>query len=80
VLLPHCSADGFLRDICDGQQGAEHPFSDDKFLQVLAYFDEVEVCNPLGSRVKIHKLGILHARAKLYTLLPKFRCLLFHSW
>ena len=25
--------------------------------QVMAYWDEVEISNPLGSRVKIHKLG-----------------------
>lgn len=35
----------------------EQPFSDHPFLQVIAYFDEVEVCNPLGSRMKTHKLG-----------------------
>ena len=26
-------------------------------LKVLAYFDEIEVCNPLGSHNKVHKLG-----------------------
>ena len=27
-------------------------------LEILAYYDDVEVCNPLGSRAKKHKLGV----------------------
>lgn len=27
-------------------------------LQINLYFDEVELCNPLGSKVKVHKLGM----------------------
>ena len=57
VLSPHNSTDGFLRDVCDGHQGGKLPFSEQRFLQILAYWDEVEISNPLGSRVKIHKLG-----------------------
>jgi len=26
-------------------------------IQLILYYDEVEVCNPLGSKRKIHKLG-----------------------
>ena len=26
-------------------------------LQIHFYYDDVEVCNPLGSKAKIHKLG-----------------------
>ena len=26
-------------------------------LQIIAYFDEIEVCNPLGAQRGIHKLG-----------------------
>ena len=37
VLSPHNSTDGFLRDVCDGQQGGELPFSEQRFLQILAY-------------------------------------------
>ena len=29
-------------------------------LQLLAYFDEIEVCNPLGGHAGIHKLGMLN--------------------
>ena len=27
-------------------------------LEIMAYYDDVEVCNPLGSRAKKHKLGM----------------------
>ena len=27
-------------------------------LQVILYYDDVEICNPLGSRTKKHKLGM----------------------
>ncbi len=27
-------------------------------LQLFLYYDDVEVCNPLGSKRKIHKLGM----------------------
>lgn len=51
----------------------QHPlFSNDpKALQIIAYYDEVEMCNPLGSHVKKHKLGVV-----FYTLgniHPKYR-------
>ena len=40
-------------------------------MQLIAYYDEVDICNPLGSHIKKHKLGIV-----LYTLrniAPKYR-------
>ena len=48
-------------DFCDGKLFREHPLfsSDPLALQIIAYFDEVEVCNPLGSHIKKHKLGII---------------------
>ena len=65
--------DGFLNDFCDGERFRNHPlFSQDhKALQIIAFYDELEVCNPLGSHVKKHKVGII-----LFTLGnidPKFR-------
>ena len=47
--------DGYLNDFCD----TDHPvFGIDPYaLQLLLYFDELEVCNPLGSRPNKHKLG-----------------------
>ena len=50
-----------LRDMCDGSIFQSHPsFSaENKTIQIIAYFDEVELCNPLGSNTKIHKLGCI---------------------
>ena len=33
----------------------EHPDA----LQIVGYYDELEVCNPFGSNVKKHKLGLI---------------------
>lgn len=65
--------DGKIEDFCDGSMFRQHPlFSNDpKALQIIAYYDEVEMCNPLGSHVKKHKLGVV-----FYTLgniHPKYR-------
>ena len=50
-----------IEDFCDGTMVANHPlFSQDPYaLQIIAYYDEVEICNPLGSHIKRHKLGIV---------------------
>lgn len=66
-------SDGKIEDFCDGSLFREHPiFSKDPYaLQILAYYDEVEMCNPLGAHVKRHKLGVV-----FYTLgniHPKYR-------
>ena len=60
VENPHRSKDGYLRDITDGRFcTCNHPvFSkDEKALQVIGYYDDLEVANPLGSKAKIHKIG-----------------------
>ena len=56
----HKTSSGTLEDFCDGEVFTSHPlFSCHcNALQILLYFDELEVCNPLGSKAKIHKLGI----------------------
>lgn len=65
--------DDLIEDFCDGDRFHLHPiFSKDPHaLQIVAYYDELEVCNPLGSHIKRHKLGIV-----FYTLgniAPKYR-------
>ena len=65
--------DGIMEDFCDGATFKSHPlFSQDpEALQIIGYFDELEVCNPLGSHIKKHKVGVV-----FYTLgniHPKFR-------
>ena len=51
----------FLEDFCDGKKAKTNPlFSvDSTALQLLLYFDEVEVCNPIGDARCIQKLGKL---------------------
>jgi len=51
-----------MSDYCDGEGFMTHPLFlvYDDALQIFLYFNELEVCNPLGSKVKIHKLG-MHA-------------------
>lgn len=48
-----------LADFCDGTYYKNHGlFSVHRnALQIMMYYDDVEVCNPLGSHTKVHKLG-----------------------
>lgn len=65
--------DGLIEDICDGERFQQHPiFSQDPFaLQLIAYYDELEICNPLGAHVKTNKLGIFFY--SLGNIAPKYR-------
>lgn len=56
-----------------------HFFTDNQSaLQVIAYFDELEICNPLGSITKIYKVGVF--LFTLGNLPPKYlKCLLVCS-
>ena len=53
----HGFNNGMLGDYCDGELfAASELFKDDPCaLQIQLYYDELELCNPLGS--KKHKLG-----------------------
>ena len=59
--------EGLLGDYCDGSVFRYHPlFSiDPTALQIMLYYDDVEVVNPIGSRTKIHKLGELHIHVSI---------------
>ena len=48
-----------MGDYCDGDLFKSHPlFGEDPCaLQIQLYYDEVEFCNPIGSRRGVHKLG-----------------------
>ena len=56
----HKRSDGLMGDFCDGKTFRDHTLfsSNPKALQVMLYYDDVEICNPLGSKSKIHKLGM----------------------
>ena len=57
VMNSHSLCNGLLGDYCDGELYSQHPLfrEDPCALQIQLYFDELELCNPLGS--KTHKLG-----------------------
>lgn len=48
-----------LSDFCDGSHFRSHSMfaTHSKALQILLYYDDIEMCNPLGSHTKKHKLG-----------------------
>jgi hypothetical protein len=50
---------GLLMDICDGSIYQTNPIlqHNDQALQIIAYYDEFTVTNPLMSRAKKYKLG-----------------------
>lgn len=50
-----------MEDFCDGDAFCSSTLysTHTKGLQIFLYFDEVEICNPLGSKATIHKLGIV---------------------
>ena len=60
VLRGHQRRDKLIGDFCDSVSYSEHPlFSrDHQALQIMLYYDDLEICNPLGSKAKIHKLGM----------------------
>ena len=62
-----------MEDFCDGSLFANHTlFSHDSLaLQILAFYDEVEICNPLGAHIKKHKLGVVFFTVG--NIHPKFR-------
>jgi hypothetical protein len=53
---------GMLRDYPDGSYVKAHPIfgNDPKSLKIILYYDDVEIANPLGSKVKTHKLAMFY--------------------
>lgn len=56
------SLDGKIYDYCDSEAFKKHPLFSrvPTALQIMLYYDDVEVVNPLGSKTKKHKIGIVH--------------------
>ena len=59
ILKPIQQGGDVLHDFSDGAILKQHVFfkSHPQSLQIIAYYDEVETCNPLGSSSGNHKLG-----------------------
>ena len=60
--LQHCneSTDGYMYDICDAEFIKDHPLyiEDQNFLKFMLNCDNFEVCNPVGSHTKVHKITV----------------------
>ena len=56
----HRSSCDIMEDYCDGETFKAHPLFSlhGNTLQLLFYFDELELANPIGTKAKIHKLGM----------------------
>ena len=61
LLESRSTTTNLLQDFCDGNSYKSHPLfsTDNQALQIIAYFDELEIANPLGSYVAKHKLGCI---------------------
>ena len=59
VFNSHCSPDDKLGDYCDGELYKEcELFGEDPCaLQLQIYYDEADVCNEIGSKCTVRKLG-----------------------
>ena len=57
----HVRSDGVIEDVCHGSVFQTHPLfsSDPSAVQIIAFFDKLELCNPLGTHVKKYKLAIV---------------------
>ena len=70
----HKRNDSFCGDFCDSLTYNTHPlFSNDQnSLEIMVYYDDLEICNPIGSRATKHKLGRFGCSSLKYlTGLPK---------
>ena len=56
----HLSQGNLMMDVCDGCLFANHPVfqRNEKALQIIGYYDEITLTNPIGSRAKKHKIGM----------------------
>lgn len=60
VLRGHASSSSYLYDVCDGEYIKKHPLTHcgHPFLRFLLFCDDLEVCNPVGSHTKVHKITV----------------------
>ena len=64
-----------LSDFCDGSYYRSHQLfsTHADALQMMLYYDDIEVCNPLGSHTKTHKLGKVNVYSFYNTYLASHR-------
>ena len=73
VVNGHISNDNALRDVCDGSSCKENILFSASYqhLQLLLYFDDFNVVNPLGNKLKKYKLSAFYMT--LGNIAPRFR-------
>ena len=61
LLESRSTTTNLLQDFCHGNIYKSHPLfsTDNQALQIIAYFDELEIANPIGSYVAKHELGCI---------------------
>lgn len=63
IIKSHSRSDNIIGDYCDAElYKSISLFNDDSIehpLQIIMYYDDVEICNPLGGQAGVHKLGML---------------------
>ena len=69
-MLGHKNDSIIMSDFCDGSRFTSHPLFSfhPQSLQLCLYYDELELCNPLGSKRTKHKIG------------NKFSLVVFHNY
>ena len=62
MLRGHRQSDGLMSDYYGGNDfQTHHLFSTQPCsIQLMMYYNKLEVCNPLESKSKIHKIGMFH--------------------
>ena len=60
-LKSHQEGGDIMNNFCDHSLCQEHPLfsTDPNALQIILNYNDVEICNPLGSKAKVHKLAML---------------------
>lgn len=58
---PDLGSENIFTDVNDGSFYKNHPILCDKnAIAIIAYYDDIEVTNPLGSKIKNHKLAVFY--------------------
>ena len=68
--MDHRSSDGVMRDICDGMCVKNHTLFQKypNALQVIIYYDDIEICNPLGSKCRKSKARCSYMSIKTFMI------------
>ena len=61
LSAPKCNNNGFLIDFCCGDIFRQHTLlQNGNTIPIILYYDDIDVCNPIGTRASIHKLGMFY--------------------